>query len=146
MVQQGRDVVGRRWSRASLGGLAAVGLLAVASAPAGSATWDFFRHSAGLASGGGETSGTMTFGGSGTSVTFSGRTADLCPPDGLGTSYYLLVDVTEVALDRLSGYKALATNGCGNGRSAVQGGTMTTAGDRKIVRASAQVAAMMKGR
>ncbi|WP_418058155.1 hypothetical protein [Pimelobacter simplex] len=109
----------------------------MAAAPAGAATWDFFRHSAGLASGGGETAGTTTFGGSGTSVTFSGTTEDVCPPDGLGTSYYLLVDVTEVALDRLSAYKALDTDGCGNGRSAAQGGTMTTAAGRKVVRARA---------
>lgn len=113
--------------------IGALAPLVVVSSALG-ATWDFDRDSG--YGGSGHTEGIMTFN-SASKLTYSGMTRDICPADGVGTSYYLLIDKTGTALYGFTSYKALDTSGCSDGQNGGGGGVFETSGSTKIAQARA---------
>lgn len=111
----------------------AFAILVGVPAAAMAATWDYTRDSG--MGGKGRTYGTMTFR-SATLVDHVGVTTDICPKDGVGTSYYLNAAQT-VPYYVNSGYVALDTSGCDDGQNGGGSGTVYASSGAQITQARA---------
>jgi hypothetical protein len=117
--------------RLSTVGSLVVGLVFAAQVTASAAEWDFTRNSPN--GGAGHTNGHITFSNA-RNLDYVGITVDKCPPDSLGTSFYVLIDESASGY-HTSPYEAIDNNGCDNGLNGGGSGTWYSGSTEKIVQA-----------